>query len=170
MAGSGLWVWVLTVAFAGAMVIAVVWDVATYEIPDTLSVLLVVVGLAGLAAGGQGWSGLAGHGLGALAAFAFGVLMFALGQWGGGDVKFMAATSLWLGWPDLLGYLMVVAVLGGVQALVVLAFRRCRLPAAWARRAWLARLHQVDEGLPYGVALGCGGLLSLSAAVAAVSG
>ena len=157
----------LILVFAATMLIAMVWDIATYEIPDILSVVLVVVGCAALLAG-QGWGGLFGHGLGALGAFAFGVAMFALGQWGGGDVKFMAATSLWLGWPVLLDYLLLVAVAGGLLALTVLAFRRFKLPGAWAARPWLARLHRAEQGLPYGVALGIGGLALARPAVISV--
>ncbi len=157
----------LTVVFVATMLVAMVWDIATYEIPDTLSLVLVAVGAVALLAG-QGWGGFAGHALGALGAFAFGVLMFALGQWGGGDVKFMAASSLWLGWPVLIGYLFWVAIAGGVLGVAVLAFRRFRLPEAWAGRPWIARLHRAEQGLPYGVALGIGGLVMLRPAVASV--
>ena len=157
----------LTVVFAATMLVAMAWDVATYEIPDTLSVVLVVVGVAALLAG-PGWAALGGHALTALAAFGFGLAMFALGQWGGGDVKFLAAASLWLGWPFLLGYLLVVAAAGGVLALVILGFRRLPLSDAWAARPWLARLHRAEQGLPYGVALGLGGLAMLRPAVASV--
>lgn len=157
----------LTVVFAATMLVAMGWDLATYEIPDTLSLLLLGVGAAALLAG-QGWGGLASHALGALGAFAFGVAMFALGQWGGGDVKFMAAASLWLGWPVLAGFLLWVAIAGGGLAVAVLAFRRFRLRPAWAARPWLARLHRAEQGLPYGVALGIGGLVMLRPAVASV--
>ncbi len=159
----------LTVVFGGAMVVVVVWDIATYEIPDTLSLMLVLVGSAALLAG-QGWGGLGTHVLGALGAFAFGVVMFALGQWGGGDVKFLAATALWLSGPVLFGYILWVTIIGGGLALVVLVFRRFRLPECLAARPWLARLHQADEGLPYGVALGIGGLVMLRPAVITVMG
>ena len=147
----------LSVIFAATMLVAMVWDLASYEIPDTLSVVLLVVGAGALLAG-PGWEALLGHALGALGAFAFGVAMFAFGQWGGGDVKFLAAASLWLGWPLLAGYLVWVALAGGALALLVLAFRRFGLPDAWAARPWLARLHRSDQGLPYGIALGIGGL------------
>ena len=157
----------LTAVFVAIMVVAMVWDFATYEIPDTLSLVLLGVGvLAPLA--GQGWGELGSHLLGALGAFAFGVAMFALGQWGGADVKFMAATALWLGWPVLVGYLLVVAAAGGVLALAVLGFRRFKLPEAWAARPWLARLHRAEQGLPYGVALGIGGLVMIRQAVASM--
>ena len=98
----------------------------------------------------------------------FPLLKQQLGQWGGGDVKFMAAASLWLSWPVLLGYVFLVAVVGGGLGLVVLLFRRFRLPEAWAARPWLARLHCAEEGLPYGVALGIGGLMILRPAVMSV--
>ncbi len=165
-----VWPGALTAVFAGAMVVTILWDLARFEIPDTVSVVLIVTGLVAIVASGQGWAGIASHGLGALAAFGFGVLMFALGQWGGGDVKFMAATSLWLGWPTLIVYCVVVSLAGGVLAVVVLIFRRLPLPRSWAGRPWLARLHGSDQGLPYGVALGGGGLLLLRPAVASVLG
>lgn len=170
MTGADFWPMALALVFGLTMAVAMVWDIATYELPDTLSVVLVAAALAALVAGGAGWGALFGHVAAALGAFAFGVLMFALGQWGGGDVKFMAATSLWLGWPAVTAYVLAVAVAGGVLALVVLAFRRVRLPAAWEARPWLHRLHRPDQGLPYGVALGCGGLLLLRPAVASVLG
>ena len=158
---------ILAVVFAATMLVAMGWDVATYEIPDTLSILLLAVGGVALLLG-QGWGGFALHALGALGAFAFGVAMFALGQWGGGDVKFFAAASRWAGWPVLAGYLFWVAVAGGGLALAVLAFRRFNLPEAWAARPWLARLHRAEQGLPYGVALGIGGLVMLRPVVASV--
>ncbi len=170
MDDSGLWPWILTVTFAGAMVVAMVWDLVTFEIPDTLSVTLVVMALAALFLGGQGWSVISFHLLGGLGAFAFGVVMFSLGQWGGGDVKFMAAVSLWLNGLALIQYLLVAAIAGGVLAVAILVFRRFSLPHAWAERAWLAQLHRADKGLPYGVALGSGGLIMLGPAVAGVIG
>ena len=158
---------VLTLVFAATMLVAIVWDIATYEIPDSLSVILLVVGVGALLAG-QGWSGLVSHALGAAVVFAVGVTMFALGQWGGGDVKFMAASSLWLGWPVLVGYVLWVAIAGGVLGVLVLAFRRWHLPEAWQERPWLARLHRAGQGLPYGVALGAGGLVMLHPAIVSV--
>ena len=103
-----------------------------------------------------------------LATFSIGFFLFAKGWMGGGDVKFMAATSLWLGWPVLAGYLLWVAIAGGGLALVILAFRRLPLRAGWAERPWLARLHRAEQGLPYGIALGLGGLVMLRPAVASV--
>jgi prepilin peptidase CpaA len=170
MMESGVWPLILAAIFVAAMVVAMAWDLARFEIPDTLSVLLVVTALTALGAGGQGWSEFGLHGLSALAAFAFGVVLFGLGQWGGGDVKFMTAISLWLGWPGLFGYCLTVAVAGGVLAVAVLAFRRLTLPPAWAARPWLRRLHHEEEGLPYGVALGVAGLVFLRPAVASVLG
>ncbi|MEI6557570.1 MAG: prepilin peptidase [Rhodospirillaceae bacterium] len=155
----------LGVVFATTMVVAMVWDLATFEIPDTLSLVLLATATLALLAG-PGWAALAGHAAGALGAFAFGVAMFALGQWGGGDVKFLAAASLWLGWPLLIGYLVWVALAGGALGLLVLAFRRFTRPESWAARPWLARLHRAEQGLPYGVALGIGGLVMLRPAVA----
>ena len=49
-------------------------------------------------------------------------------------------------------------MLGGVLTLLILLFRSFPLPAFMARREWIARLHDHKGGIPYGVALGIGGL------------
>ncbi|MEI8395620.1 MAG: prepilin peptidase [Rhodospirillaceae bacterium] len=170
MAPLKLYSIILMVVLTGSMVVAIAHDIASFEIPDSLSIILIVAGVAGLLTGGQGWSGLLSHGLQAFAAFAFGVLMFGLGQWGGGDVKLIAATSLWLNGALFFSYLLLVALAGGVLAIVILLFRRCPLPVSWQARPWLLRLHQADQGLPYGVALGFGGLAVARSAVDAMLG
>lgn len=161
---------VLALLFAVTMLVAAAWDVATYEIPDTLSVLLVAGALIGLIAGGSGLVTVAVHGAAALLMFGLGVVLFSLRLWGGGDVKFLAATSLWFGWHDLPAYLLAVSLAGGVLALAVLALRRLPLSAAWAAAPWLLRLRGPDQPLPYGVALGAGGLLLTGKAVAGIAG
>lgn len=161
---------VLAVLFAVTMLVAAAWDVATYEIPDTLSVILVAGALIGLIAGGSGFGAIAAHGAAALLMFGLGVVLFSLGLWGGGDVKFLAATSLWFGWSDLPAYVLTVSLAGGVLALAILALRRLPVPAAWAAVPWLLRLRGPDQPLPYGVALGMGGLLLTGKAVAAITG
>ena len=92
----------------------------------------------------------------ALAVFLVGAVLFARGWLGGGDVKLLAAATLWTGPGGTLQLLMLTAVLGGGLALFFL------MPlgnqAAAAARVLLGRpLESAKSGLampvPYGVAI-----------------
>jgi prepilin peptidase CpaA len=160
----------LTVLFVLVMAAAMAWDAGTLEIPDTFSIVLAAGFLGGALAAGAGLAAILQHLAAGLVLFAAGAGLFRLGVWGGGDVKFMAAAGLWFGWTGLAGWLFMVALCGGGLALAILALRHAvAAPAPWWP-GWLSRLHRRDEGIPYGVALGAGGLLALDRATAFLSG
>jgi len=83
----------------------------------------VVLAFLLLGANGLPVQDLAWHAAAAVAVFAVGAALFALGVWGGGDVKLCAALALLTGFSDLPRFLFVMAVAGGVVALAVLALR-----------------------------------------------
>jgi prepilin peptidase CpaA len=85
--------------------------------------------------------------------------MFSFGWLGGGDAKLAAATAAWLGWTAILDYGLAAALFGGILTLILLCLRTVPLPAALARVAWLARLHNAGAGVPYGIALAAAGLM-----------
>ena len=84
---------------------------------------------------------------------------FARGWIGGGDAKLAAATALWLGFDQLMNYLLYASLFGGVLTLFVIRFRVMPLPAALAGQDWVKRLHRADAGVPYGIALAASALL-----------
>ena len=86
-------------------------------------------------------------------------VMFNLGWIGGGDAKLAAATAAWLGWTAILNYGLAAALFGGILTLILLGARAAPLPAAFGRIEWLARLHNVKAGVPYGIALAAAGLV-----------
>jgi prepilin peptidase CpaA len=86
-------------------------------------------------------------------------VMFNLGWIGGGDAKLAAATAAWLGWTAILNYGLAAALFGGILTLILLGARASPLPAAFRRIEWLARLHNVNAGVPYGIALAAAGLM-----------
>ncbi|GJM20493.1 MAG: hypothetical protein DHS20C15_04080 [Planctomycetota bacterium] len=97
-----------------------VWaDVRTREIPDTVSVLMLVCALGCRAFGWDSvsWGATA---LGAAVAFALPAVLFYAGGLGGGDVKLLGAIGALLGWPAALQLLLGTAVAGGALALVTL--------------------------------------------------
>jgi prepilin peptidase CpaA len=83
---------------------------------------------------------------------------FARGWIGGGDAKLAAASALWLGFDQLLNYLIFASLFGGVLTLAILRFRMMPLPAILADQEWAQRLHRMDSGIPYGIALAIAGL------------
>jgi prepilin peptidase CpaA len=85
--------------------------------------------------------------------------MFSLGLIGGGDAKLAAATAAWLGWAAILDYGLAAALFGGLLTLILLGARMVPLPAVLGRVDWLARLHNVNAGVPYGIALAAAGLM-----------
>ena len=86
-------------------------------------------------------------------------VFFARGWIGGGDAKLAAATALWLGFDHLLVYLLYASIFGGVLTLAMIRFRLMPLPQALAEQEWVKRLHRLDGGVPYGIALAAAALL-----------
>jgi len=100
-------------------------DFTTHRIPNWLSVTGLATGLALRAPLGLHALeiGLEGVGL----ALAVSLLLYALRAIGGGDVKLLAAVGAFLGFPDVISALGVMAVLGGAFAIVSVT-RRGLLP------------------------------------------
>ncbi|MBO6782403.1 MAG: prepilin peptidase [Alphaproteobacteria bacterium] len=104
---------VLLAAFGGLAVTATVTDVRSFRIPNRISIAMVAL-YAAYALGGfaDPRSGLLAGGI----VFAAGVFMFARGWMGGGDVKLLAAVSLWAGTEHVLPMLLIVTATGGVMS------------------------------------------------------
>jgi prepilin peptidase CpaA len=98
----------------------------------------------------------------ALLVLVFAFAFFAFGWIGGGDAKFIAATTLWLGFGIMLPYLVYASLLGGALTLLLLAVRRWPLPQRLRDVVWIDRLHDSKSGVPYGLALAAAGLLVYS--------
>jgi prepilin peptidase CpaA len=86
-------------------------------------------------------------------------VFFARGWIGGGDAKLAAATALWLGFDHLMAYVLYASIFGGVLTFAVIRFRLMPLPASLAEQDWVKRLHKLDGGVPYGIALAAAALL-----------
>src|SRR4051812_35321900 len=139
--------------FPALMAFAAASDLFTMTISNKVS-LALVAGFCILAvAMGMSPAEIGRHaGAGALIlVIAFG--MFAAGWIGGGDAKLAAATALWLGFDQLLPYLFNASLLGGVLTLLIMRFRLMPLPGLLANQEWAKRLHRMDAGVPYGIAL-----------------
>lgn len=87
------------------------------EIPDTLSILLIVWAVVARFAGWieVPWLSM---GIGCAVGFALGALLFWMGGLGGGDVKLVAALGAAIGISDLLTTLFWMAIAGGVLSII----------------------------------------------------
>lgn len=148
------------IVFPALMIFAALSDLFTMTISNRLSLALVLVFLpfayaAGLTPAEIGLHLLCGVGVLVLT---FG--LFAAGWVGGGDAKLAAATAVWIGWHHVADYGLESAVVGGLLTLLILAGRNQPMPAWGLNVAWLTRLHDRTTGIPYGIALAIGGLLT----------
>lgn len=158
-------------AFPALVILGGVRDLVSYRIPNWVSLALlagfVPTALLALAAGVTiGALGL-NLAVGA-AALALGMVMWSLRWIGGGDAKLFAAAALWLGWPAAGTYLAVTALAGGALSILLLQMRAPILRRyVLAGPAWLARLAEPGESVPYGVAIAVGALAAFPASTLA---
>ena len=145
--------------FPAMMAFAASSDLFTMTISNRVT-LILVAGFFALAF----WSGMnldavISHVGAGFAVLAVTFVFFARGWISGGDAKLAAATALWLGFDHLLAYLLYASIFGGVLTLAMIRFRLMPLPESWARQEWIKRLHKLDGGVPYGIALAAAALL-----------
>jgi prepilin peptidase CpaA len=137
---------------AAALIWAAVSDFRRFLIPNRISVL--VAGGYLIAMGGMpmhAWLlGLATGG----AVLAVGILLFARGLVGGGDVKLASVAALWAG-PGLFSEFALATGLAGLAlAVMMLSPLRRRMPAAPEGDPTSG----LRQPMPFGVALAAGGL------------
>jgi prepilin peptidase CpaA len=88
-----------------------------------------------------------------------GFILFSLRIFGGGDVKLLAATSLWFDFDGALLLLIAVTCSGGLAALVFITFRRMVPISNETQKHWLALARKGP--IPYGLGIATGGIGSL---------
>jgi prepilin peptidase CpaA len=145
--------------FPVLMALSASMDLLTFTIPNRLCAVLALGYLVFAALLGVSAVDILLNISCALAILIVAFVMFNLGWIGGGDAKLAAATAAWLGWSAILNYGLAAALFGGILTLLLLGARSAPLPAAFGRIEWLARLHNVKAGVPYGIALAVAGLM-----------
>lgn len=145
--------------FAILLVAAAAHDLRTMHIANEFSLAIValfaIAAATGLASGELSLPALGMALACAAGVFALGTAAFAVGALGGGDVKLLAAVSLFVGPARLFDFLAITAVAGGLIALAILAGAPIGRPVAAGGGSLRARLH---GGMPYGPAISAGGL------------
>jgi prepilin peptidase CpaA len=147
---------ILLTVFAVLMVAAAVEDFRRLTIPNLVPAALCLLWPAYFVATAPSLYGaLAAIGC-ALAVFLVGAALFARGWLGGGDVKLLAAATLWAGPAGTPSLLVMTGVLGGVMALFLLMPFGAQLAAA--ARMMLGQVPLGHDGgsgppVPYGIAI-----------------
>lgn len=163
--------WLLLILLPSALVVAAGYDVATFTIPNWIVLCIAAVFPAVALFAGLPLDSFGSHVAIGFGVLVLGMILFAIGMFGGGDAKLMAATAMWMGPPAILSFLVGTAMIGGALATAILVYRRMPLPAQMMVSGWAVRLHDKSKGIPYGVALAGGGLVAYHAApVAALLG
>ena len=145
--------------FPAAMAFAASSDLFSMTISNRVTLLLIAGFFALALATGMDPRDILSHVGAAVLVLAVTFAFFALGWIGGGDAKLAAATALWLGFDHLIAYLLYASIFGGLLTLLMIRFRLMPLPAALAEQDWVKRLHRLDGGVPYGIALAAAALL-----------
>lgn len=140
------WLVALTVA---ALLAAAVEDVIRLRISNIT--VLVVFGAAIAAMAFEGFEGpLWQNAIVFAAVLAVGTFAFARNWLGGGDVKLLAATSLWVGFEAVQWLLASVFVVGGLVAILFIIVRKAR-----------GQKRSDSNRIPYGVAIAAGAFFLL---------
>lgn len=123
--------WIQIIAAAATMILliaAAATDITRYRIPNAIVYAIVAAFVAG-AIFNFAWPAIVWPVLAGVAMFLLGAGLFALGLFGGGDVKLIAAMALWTGFADLPRFLLIMGAAGGLIGLVLLLKRRRQQPA-----------------------------------------
>lgn len=100
--------------FLALVIIAGIWDLTTYRIPNKLSFPLIISGLAYNLFTNNIKTSLLGFGV----CFLIGLIFWLLGGMGGGDLKMMAGIGSWVGLEASLAILLLASAIGLIWALV----------------------------------------------------
>lgn len=154
------------VAFAALMAWAAIGDVRTLRITNKLNAIIACAFLVLALPMGLGWGEFLAHAAFGAIVFLIAMCLFLAGLYGGGDFKMTGATALWLGPAAMTPFAIYTIFAGGFLCIGLLAgrfmARRFGLPA---NPKWARRLLRKNGGVPYGVAIGIGGIMATPFAV-----
>jgi prepilin peptidase CpaA len=140
------------------LLVAALQDLSDYRIPNIIIISLVVLyPVYVLSAPVEvlwGWS------LGIAAVFfLIGLALFSAGIMGGGDVKLITVTSLWMGVTSLVPFIWVMSITGGIMSLFMLSSLRATTAFFCGQFGLISVQEKImTDKLAYGVAIAAGGL------------
>lgn len=138
-----------------------VHDWRSLRIPNwiSLSIVALFVLAAGLAP--QSFAPLWLHVGAGAAMLIVTYILFALGQFGGGDAKLASALALWLGFKGMAAFVMFTGIAGGVLGLLGLYIKAKKPFAHATSQGWVGQLQAGRNAIPYGIALAAGAVAAV---------
>lgn len=128
--------------------------------PNGLTFAMAASFLAVAFVSGMPWSIIGLHAAVGAGVLLAGFVIFALGLFGGGDAKFLAASALWLGLPALPALLMITVAVGAILAMAVLGWSLIVLDGEIRGSRLMGRLGAFKPDVPYGFAIAAGALMA----------
>jgi prepilin peptidase CpaA len=147
----------LLLVFPALLAFGAAYDLLTMTIPNRVSIALVALFLVAGPLAGLSAQDMLMHAAAGLIVLAAGIALFAVGGFGGGDAKLLAAAALWIGFDQLVPFLAYVTIFGGVLAVAILVYRRVPILGIHAPD-WAMNLHRPGTGIPYGIAIAASAL------------
>ncbi|GGB94953.1 pilus assembly protein CpaA [Marivita lacus] len=137
--------------FIGCQLLAATSDAMRMRIPNLLILFLLAGYAVTVMLVRPEWASVASNVATGFAVLMGGMLLFARGWMGGGDVKLLAVSGLWLGPVATPALLLLTAIAGGVLTLVILACRTLGAHRLGGTR--ITGLHDPNGRVPYGIAI-----------------
>ena len=147
------------------LMIAAIWDVLTFKIPNWLTLLTAALFFPMALATGMPLDGFVWHIAGGVLLFAVGFIMFQFNLLGGGDAKMLAAAGLWFGMTNIYGFIILAAFAGFLQVCFMVAQSYIMLSLDIAdvsdtsKRMW-GKLVSMTPNVPFGFAIALGGIVA----------
>jgi len=160
---SGLLI-ALPLAACSLLAVAAFTDLTSRIIPNWISVSLFLLFALFVVAGGQK-SEIWQHYLWGMSVFIALLPLFAFKKIGGGDVKLLAMTTLWVGPISGAEFLILTTLIGAGMALVIISPRIKIVWEWWNMKLGthgLIDLYPDKRSLPYGVAIAVAGCFVIS--------
>lgn len=144
--------------FLALCIFAALHDVNRLTIPNWLNLTIAGLFVPAALVSGLPLEILGGHLLAGALAFVIAIGLFAFRVFGGGDAKMIPAVMLWMGPGAAMPFVVAMAVVGGVCAMLLLVGKRS-IPVA-AIPGFMRAPFGEKGGVPYGVAIAAGALLA----------
>lgn len=142
-------IWLIALLFA-ALAAAAIEDFVRLKISNLTCIVVLIGALIAVALHGFSLD-LWQNALVFVVLLAAGTPLFSAGKMGGGDVKLLACTGLWVNIGDAIWLLATTFIAGGVLALIYLGVRYWRMNRTGEKYK--------SKGIPYGIAIAAGASL-----------
>lgn len=142
------------------LIYSAISDASQMRISNRLSLIVLLCFAVSTPLAWAGWDVFGEHMASGLIFFLIGFALFAVGGFGGGDAKIMAATALFFTFGEAFQYAVWTTLYGGLLAIFAIAGRRFA-PPQLATNDLVFSLFNVDKKIPYGIALALAALTVL---------